>query len=108
MCLYFQNSTDSPSFEQPFGSNSNKVIVPSTKMHPGEVYIFTLTVYKTDRSPVSVNQTVNITHMFLIVVSCHFAMPFSLNSLLIQKLDVVKDNGFGRTGHPSQMEPLFL
>lgn len=92
LCFYFQNSTDSPLFEQPFESSSNKVIVPKTKMHPGEVYIFTLTVYKAHRSPVSVNQTVNITFC-----GVTFAIPSSLASVLIQKLDVFTRNSFGQT-----------
>lgn len=36
--------------------------VLTTELHPGTVYIFTLTVHKEGRRPVSVNQTVSITH----------------------------------------------
>lgn len=69
MCLYFQNSTDSPSLRQPIGSNSNNISVLSTKIHPGKVYIFTLTVNKAGRRPVSVNQTVSIIHYAILIFS---------------------------------------
>uniref|UniRef100_A0A3B5AXN8 Polycystic kidney disease 1b n=1 Tax=Stegastes partitus TaxID=144197 RepID=A0A3B5AXN8_9TELE len=52
------NSTESPFVKQPTGTISNRMTVLSTLLHPGTVYIFTLTVHKKGRSPASVNQTV--------------------------------------------------
>ncbi|KAM7382093.1 hypothetical protein PAMA_012795 [Pampus argenteus] len=45
---------------QPIGSNSSRLIVPSTQLHPGTVYVFTLTVHKAERRPASVTQAVSV------------------------------------------------
>lgn len=60
-CLSFKNSTESHFSKQPIKSNSDKITMLSTQMHPGKVYIFTLTVSKTGRTPASVTQTVSVT-----------------------------------------------
>lgn len=62
VCLYFQNSTESHFGKQHIGSNSSKMNVLSKQLHPGSIYLFTLTVHKAGRQPASVNQTVSITH----------------------------------------------
>ncbi|XP_071319469.1 polycystin-1 [Trachinotus anak] len=54
------NSRDSHFVKQPTGSNSSRMIVLTTQLHPGTVYIFTLTIHKAGRDPVSVNQTVTV------------------------------------------------
>ncbi|XP_054860443.1 polycystin-1 isoform X2 [Amphiprion ocellaris] len=55
------NSTESPFGKQPTGSISSRMTVLSSQLHSDTVYIFTLTVHKKGRRPVSVNQTVTVT-----------------------------------------------
>lgn len=61
MCVSFQSSSQSQLIKQTIESKSRRVTIPSTQLHPGTVYIFTLTVHKMGRTPMSVNQTVSIT-----------------------------------------------
>uniref|UniRef100_A0A3P8TXN5 Polycystic kidney disease 1b n=1 Tax=Amphiprion percula TaxID=161767 RepID=A0A3P8TXN5_AMPPE len=51
------NSTESPFGKQSTGSISSRMTVLSSQLHSDTVYIFTLTVHKKGRRPVSVNQT---------------------------------------------------
>lgn len=60
LCLYLQNSTESHFVKQGIWSNGSRTTVLSTQLRAGTVYIFTLTVQKTDRGAASVNQTVSI------------------------------------------------
>ncbi|KAE8284545.1 Polycystin-1 [Larimichthys crocea] len=55
-----QNSTESHFGKQHIGSNSSKMNVLSKQLHPGSIYLFTLTVHKAGRQPASVNQTVTV------------------------------------------------
>lgn len=57
---FLQNSTESQFINPPTGSNRSIVTVLSTQLLPGMVYVFTLTVQKAGRTPVSVAQTVSI------------------------------------------------
>ncbi|XP_044035256.1 polycystin-1 isoform X2 [Siniperca chuatsi] len=54
------NSTESHFVKQLIGSSSSRMIVLSTQLHSGTVYVFTLTVHKAGRRPASVNQTVTV------------------------------------------------
>uniref|UniRef100_A0A3B5AAD0 Polycystic kidney disease 1b n=1 Tax=Stegastes partitus TaxID=144197 RepID=A0A3B5AAD0_9TELE len=62
------NSTESPFVKQPTGTISNRMTVLSTLLHPGTVYIFTLTVHKKGRSPASV--TVSEAPVLPLTVEC--------------------------------------
>ncbi|XP_049915502.1 polycystin-1 isoform X2 [Epinephelus moara] len=66
------NSTESHFVKPPEGSNSRKMTVLSTQLHPGTVYIFTLTVHKAGRTPASVNQTVTVCEapVLPVIVEC--------------------------------------
>ncbi|TKS90159.1 Polycystin-1 [Collichthys lucidus] len=55
-----QNSTESHFGKQHIGSNSSKMNVLSKQLHPGSIYLFTLTVHKAGRQPASINQTVTV------------------------------------------------
>ena len=48
--------------KQPIESNNSTVTLFTDQLHPGTVYMFTLTVHKAGRKPASVNQTVSVTH----------------------------------------------
>lgn len=61
VCLSFQSSSQSQLIKQTIESKRSRVTIPSKQLHPGTVYIFTLTVHKMGRTPTSVNQTVSIT-----------------------------------------------
>ncbi|KAG8008965.1 Polycystin-1, partial [Nibea albiflora] len=67
-----QNSTESHFGKQHIGSNSSKMNVLSTQLHPGSIYLFTLTVHKAGRQPASVNQTVTVCEapVLPVVVEC--------------------------------------
>ncbi|XP_051273916.1 polycystin-1 isoform X2 [Dicentrarchus labrax] len=66
------NSTESHVVNHPFGSNSSRMTVLSTQLHPGTIYIFTLTIHKAGRRPVSVNQTVTVCEapVLPVIVEC--------------------------------------
>ncbi|KAK9530722.1 hypothetical protein VZT92_012210 [Zoarces viviparus] len=66
------NSTDSHFVKRLVGSNSRRMTVPSTQLHPGTRYVFTLTVHKAGRRPASVNQTVTVCEapVLPVVVEC--------------------------------------
>ncbi|KAF7653465.1 hypothetical protein LDENG_00082420 [Lucifuga dentata] len=55
--LITENSTESQSINQLTGGNSRIMTVLRTHLHPGTVYIFTLTVHKEGRRPVSATQS---------------------------------------------------
>lgn len=95
VCLYFQNFTQSHIEQQPIGSDSSSLTVLSTQLHPGTVYIFTLTVHKAGRRPASVTQTVSIAfnltpspckgmfYLFIIYLHCpwytnQFSQPWQI------------------------------
>nr|XP_046233896.1 polycystin-1 [Scatophagus argus] len=73
------NSTESHSVKQPIGSNSSRMTVLSTQLHPGTVHVFTLTVHKAGRRPVSVNQTVTVCEapVLPVMVECVSCVPLS-------------------------------
>uniref|UniRef100_A0A3P8QNW3 Polycystic kidney disease 1b n=1 Tax=Astatotilapia calliptera TaxID=8154 RepID=A0A3P8QNW3_ASTCA len=52
------NSKESSFVKQPIGWTSSRMTIQSNHLHPGTIYIFTLTVHKEGRKPSSVNQTV--------------------------------------------------
>ncbi|KAK1881223.1 Polycystin-1, partial [Dissostichus eleginoides] len=66
------NSSESHFAKQPKTTNSSKMTVLGTQLHSGTVYVFTLTVHKTGRSPVSFNQTVTMSEapVFPVIVDC--------------------------------------
>ncbi|XP_030255555.1 polycystin-1 [Sparus aurata] len=66
------NSTESHFVKQPIWRNSSTMTVLTTELHPGTVYIFTLTVHKEGRRPVSVNQTVTVCNIPVlpVIVEC--------------------------------------
>ncbi|XP_055006463.1 LOW QUALITY PROTEIN: polycystin-1 [Boleophthalmus pectinirostris] len=68
--VHTQNSTNQH-LEQAFGRNTNKMTVPSTHLHPGCIYLITLTVHKPGRKPASASQTVMVTETsVLLTVEC--------------------------------------
>lgn len=76
LCLPFQSSSQSQLTKQTIESKKSRVTIPSTQLHPGTVYTFTLTVHKMGRTPTSVNQTVSITTTvwIRIIESCVFTV----------------------------------
>uniref|UniRef100_A0AAQ4PFT7 Polycystic kidney disease 1b n=2 Tax=Gasterosteus aculeatus aculeatus TaxID=481459 RepID=A0AAQ4PFT7_GASAC len=66
------NSTGCDLVQQPIGSNSSRMTVLSTQLQPGTNYVFTLTVHKAGRKPVSVNQTVTVCEapVLPVIVEC--------------------------------------
>lgn len=71
VCLSFQSSSQliTPAIE----SQSGKVTIPSTQLHPGTAYLFTLTVHKMGRTSSPVTQTVSRTTSVGIVESLKIA-----------------------------------
>ncbi|XP_047466063.1 polycystin-1 [Mugil cephalus] len=66
------NSTESPFIKPPIGTISSRMTILSSKLHPSTLYLFTVTVHKTGRTPASVNQTVTISEapVLLLTVEC--------------------------------------
>uniref|UniRef100_A0A671Y792 Polycystic kidney disease 1b n=1 Tax=Sparus aurata TaxID=8175 RepID=A0A671Y792_SPAAU len=91
------NSTESHFVKQPIWRNSSTMTVLTTELHPGTVYIFTLTVHKEGRRPVSVNQTVSITHNLtrLSHTKAYFIVFIvdTLSSSRMYKCTICTDNG---------------
>ncbi|XP_076028186.1 polycystin-1 [Genypterus blacodes] len=67
-----QNSTEPQVVGPSSGSSSSLVTLLSTHLHPGLVYLFTLTVHKAERDPVSTTQTVTVCEaaVFPVSVEC--------------------------------------
>ncbi|KAM4623628.1 polycystin-1 [Polymixia lowei] len=65
-----ENSTESLS--QTAGTNSSRMTVLGAELRPGRVYLFTLTVHKAGRKPVSTTQSVSVCEapVFPVTVEC--------------------------------------
>ncbi|KAM9425901.1 polycystin-1 [Pholidichthys leucotaenia] len=63
------NSTESPLLKQPIGSINREISIPSSHLQRGAVYTFTLTVHKTGRTPISVNQKVTVSEAPAVLVT---------------------------------------
>ncbi|XP_069373627.1 polycystin-1 isoform X2 [Paralichthys olivaceus] len=84
------NSAQSHFVKQPIESNNSRMTLFTEQLHPGSVYIFTLTVHKAGRKHASVNQTVTVCeapvlHVTVECVSCygHSSSQHSYNSAII-------------------------
>ncbi|KAG7226594.1 hypothetical protein INR49_003751, partial [Caranx melampygus] len=85
------NSTDSRFLKQPIGSNSSRMTVLRTQLHPGTDYIFTLTVHKAGRKPASVNQTVTVCEapVMPVAVECVSCSVLSVSHHIIYATNLI-------------------
>ncbi|XP_029619793.1 polycystin-1 [Salmo trutta] len=82
-----ENSTEWSSQDQgqPIGYNGSRLTVPSRKLQPDKFYLFTLTVQKEGRRPISTTQSVAVSKVALLPVSVECVSCSSLFSFRVSQ-----------------------
>ncbi|XP_045065803.1 polycystin-1 isoform X2 [Coregonus clupeaformis] len=82
-----ENSTEwlSQDQDQLLGYNSSRLTVPSRKLQPDRVYLFTLTVQKEGRRPISTTQSVAVSKVAVLPVSVECVSCSTLSSFRVSQ-----------------------